>query len=129
MVISHYFFLFAAKTVAPILRVLCQESSSVIFITKIFITIPSTDTTPKPLHAIKSERQRALAPCDQLNPRESCSKSGRKKNQTILRVHHFTGTYIRHVDWQQRRTVFIGWIACDTTLEIRIRRIPMKQPA
>ena len=38
-----------------------------------------TGATPKSLHAIRSERQRALAPCDQPNPHNSRSKSGRQK--------------------------------------------------
>ena len=37
-----------------------------IYTTKTFITIPSTGATPKLLHAIKSGRQRALTPCDQI---------------------------------------------------------------
>ena len=51
--------------------------------TKTFITILFTGATTKPLHAIKSGRQRALAPCDQLNPHNSRSKSGRQKINSL----------------------------------------------
>ena len=51
--------------------------------TKIFITIPFTGATPKPLHAIRSERQRALAPYDQLNPHNSRSKLEKQKSIPI----------------------------------------------
>jgi len=51
--------------------------------TKTFITIPSTGATPKPLHAIRSGRQRALTPCDQLNLHNSRSKSGKQKSIPI----------------------------------------------
>ena len=54
--------------------------------TKTFITILFTGATTKPLHAIKSGRQRALAPCDQLNPHNSCSKSGRQKSIPVTIV-------------------------------------------
>ena len=54
--------------------------------TKTFITIPSTCATPKPLYAIRSGRQRALAPCDQLNLRNSRSKSGRQKSIPVTIV-------------------------------------------
>jgi len=57
-----------------------------LYTTKTFITIPSTGATPKPLHAIKSGRQRALAPCDQINPHNSCSKSGRQKSIPVTIV-------------------------------------------
>ena len=50
-----------------------------LYTTKTFITIPSTVATLKPLHAIRSGRQRALAPCDQLNPHNSRSKSEKQK--------------------------------------------------
>ena len=60
--------------------------------TKTFITIPSTGATPKPLHAIKSGRQRALASCDQLNPHNSRSKS--EKQKYIPRDRHFFGATI-----------------------------------
>ena len=69
---------------SPISENLYQEGH--ISTTKTFITIPSTDATPKPLHAIRSGRQRALAPCDQLNPHNNRSKSGRQKSITITIV-------------------------------------------
>ena len=53
--------------------------------TKIFITIPSTG-------AIRSGSQRALAPCDQLNPHNSRSKS--EKQKYIPRDRHFFGATI-----------------------------------
>ena len=51
--------------------------------TKTFINIPSTGATPKPLHAIRSERQCALVHCNQLNPHNSHNKLGRQKSIPI----------------------------------------------
>ena len=63
-----------------------------IFTTKTFITILSIGATPKSLYAIKSGRQRALAPCDQLSPHNSRRKSGKEKS--IPHDIHFFGATI-----------------------------------
>ena len=60
--------------------------SILIYTTKTFITIPSIGATLKPLHAIRSGRQRALAPCDQLNPHNSSNKLGRQKSIPVTIV-------------------------------------------
>ena len=74
--------------------------------TKIFITIPSTGVTPKPLRAIRSERQRALAQCDQLNLHNSHSKSGRQKSWKFL--DHFLCSTLRLNGWLRALSVTVS---------------------